>query len=310
MQKSGADVRSEPFALRQLLQHTAGLGDYSELADYHAAVERRDDPWSVAELLYRSRANELRYPPGIGRRYSNVGYLKVRRLIEHTTQMSLELAVQRAVFEPQGVRGTKLACERSDLHGVVMGEADAYHPGWVYHGLLVGPLHEAPQLLDRLLGGSLLAAEFVREMRSAHHVGSAISGRPWREAGYGLGLMIEMAASDGPVGHTGAGPGTTVAVYRRERSPLSLVETTRALWNAPRSALDEQKSSRCISLRCARSAPASLERRPRRVSTILRARASETPAARAQLGRTCLLRRPTQQPQELRPSPETAAASR
>jgi len=221
-------IDGEPFALRQLLQHTAGLGDYSDLADYHAAVERRDDPWSVAELLYRSRANELRYPPGSGWRYSNIGYLKVRQLIEHTTQMPLELAVQRAVFEPLGVRGTKLARERSDLHGVVMGEADAYHPGWVYHGLLVGPLHEAARLLDRLLGGSLLPAEFDREMRSAHHVGPAISGRPWREPGYGLGLMIEMAGSDGPVGHTGAGPGTTIAVYRRERdgTPITVAAFT------------------------------------------------------------------------------------
>ena len=221
-------IYGEPFTLRQLLQHTAGLGDYSELADYHAAVQHRDDPWSVAELLHRSRANELRYPPGSGWRYSNIGYLKVRQLIEHTTQMSLELAVRRAVFEPLGVRGTKLARERSDLHGVVMGEADAYHPGWVYHGLLVGPLHEAARLLDRLLGGSLLPAEFDREMRSAHHVGPAISGRPWREPGYGLGLMIEMAGSDGPVGHTGAGPGTTIAVYRRERdgTPITVAAFT------------------------------------------------------------------------------------
>jgi len=221
-------INGDPYALRQILQHTAGLGDYGELADYHAAVERRDDPWSVAELLHRSRANELRYPPGSGWRYSNIGYLKVRQLIERTTRMPLDLAVGHAVFEPLGVKGAKLARERSDLHGVVMGEADAYHPGWVYHGLLVGPLHEAAQLLDRLLGGSLLPAELVHEMRSAHHVGPAIPGRPWRAPGYGLGLMIEMAGSDGPVGHTGAGPGTTIAVYRRERtgSPISVAAFT------------------------------------------------------------------------------------
>jgi CubicO group peptidase (beta-lactamase class C family) len=221
-------IDGEPYVLRQLLQHTAGLGDYGELADYHAAVERRDDPWPVAELLHRSRANELRYPPGSGWRYSNIGYLKVRQLIERTTQMPLGLAVGRAVFEPLGVKGAKLARERSDLYGVVMGAADAYHPGWVYHGLLVGPLHEAAQLLDRLLGGSLLPAELVHEMRSAHHVGPAIPERPWREPGYGLGLMIEMAGSGGPVGHTGAGPGTTIAVYRRERtgSPIAVAAFT------------------------------------------------------------------------------------
>ena len=32
-----------------------------------------------------------------------------------------------------------------------MGSAEGYHPGWVYHGLLVGPVEDAALLLDRLL---------------------------------------------------------------------------------------------------------------------------------------------------------------
>jgi hypothetical protein len=104
-----------------------------------------------------------------------------------------------------------------------MGEATGYHPGWVYHGLLVGPLHEAARILDGVLGGSLLPAHLVREMRSARPVGSVIPGRPWTAPGYGLGLMAELAGSDGPVGHTGAGPGSTIAVYRRERDGTPIV---------------------------------------------------------------------------------------
>jgi CubicO group peptidase (beta-lactamase class C family) len=211
------------YTLRQLLQHTAGLGDYGELADYHAAVARRDDPWSVAELLHRSRASEVRYPPGSDWRYSNIGYLIVRQLIERTTKMPLDAALSRAVFEPMAIKDVTLARERADLRGSVMGEADGYHPGWVYHGLLVGPLHEAARFLDRLLDDSLLPKELIREMRSAHRIGPAIPGRPWREPGYGLGLMMEMAGTGGPVGHTGGGPGTTIAVYRRGRSVSPIV---------------------------------------------------------------------------------------
>jgi CubicO group peptidase (beta-lactamase class C family) len=216
-------VDGRPYTLRQLLQHTAGLSNCGELADYHAAVRRGDDPWSVTELLHRSRANELRYVPGKGWQYSNIGYLKVSQLIERTTKMSLNTALSRAVLEPLGIKDVRLACERGDLRGVMTGEADGYHPGWVYHGLLVGPLHEAAHLLDQLLGGSLLPRELVHEMQSAHRVGPAIPGRPWRAPGYGLGLMIEMAEPNGPVGHTGGGPGTTIAVYRRERSGSPIV---------------------------------------------------------------------------------------
>lgn len=35
--------------------------------------------------------------------------------------------------------------------------------------------------------------------------------------------MIDMAGSDGSVGHTGGGPGTTIAVYRRERFGAPIV---------------------------------------------------------------------------------------
>lgn len=216
-------IDGRPYTLRQLLQHTAGFGDYGDLPEYHAAVARHEDPWSVAELLARSRADELRYRPGEGWRYSNIGYLKVRQLIERTTGVALDTALARRIFQPLGLTGVTIAHERADLDPVEMGQADRYHPGWVYHGLLVGPLHEAARLLDRMLGGSLLPPDLSRDMRQARAVGPAIQGRPFAAPGYGLGLMIDMAGPDGPVGHTGGGPGSSIAVYRRERSGAPIV---------------------------------------------------------------------------------------
>jgi CubicO group peptidase (beta-lactamase class C family) len=43
-----------PFTLRQLLQHRAGVPDYGDLPSYHAAVQRREKPWDVAQLLDRA----------------------------------------------------------------------------------------------------------------------------------------------------------------------------------------------------------------------------------------------------------------
>jgi CubicO group peptidase (beta-lactamase class C family) len=200
--------------LRQLLQHTSGLGDYGELAEYHAAVARGDDPWSVAELLRRVRADDLRYAPGSDWRYSNIGYLVARGLIETTAGAPLDAVLQRAVLAPLGLSHVRLAREPADLAAVSMGAAAGYHPGWVYHGLLVGPLHEAALLLDRLMGGTLLSPGLLRDMLAARPLGGAVPGRPWREPGYGLGVMLE-AGSGEPVGHTGGGPGSTIAVYRR-----------------------------------------------------------------------------------------------
>ncbi|MGQ3004238.1 MAG: serine hydrolase, partial [Hydrogenophaga sp.] len=70
-------VPEGPFTLRHLLRHEAGLADYGELPDYHAAVARHEAPWPAGEMLQRLDASRLRYEPGTGWRYSNVGYLYV-----------------------------------------------------------------------------------------------------------------------------------------------------------------------------------------------------------------------------------------
>ena len=208
-------VAEGPFTLRQLLQHEAGLADYGELADYHNAVARHETPWSADDMLQRLDASRLRYPPGDGWRYSNVGYLYVVRLIERVTGRMLEAALTERVFVPLGLSRVRLAKTRADLKGVNMGNSASYDPGWVYHGLLVGPLEEAALCLDGLLAGHLLPTPLLQAMQSARVLGGPISGRPWLSPGYGLGLMQGLVKGALTLsGHTGAGPGSVIAVYR------------------------------------------------------------------------------------------------
>ncbi|MEJ5060793.1 MULTISPECIES: serine hydrolase domain-containing protein [unclassified Pseudomonas] len=210
-------VPEGPFTLRQLLRHEAGLADYSELAEYHAAVACNEAPWPADEMLQRLDASRLRYTPGEGWRYSNVGYLFVARLIERITGLPLEDALKQQVFAPLGVSRVRLAKTRADLARVNMGCASAYDPAWVYHGLLVGPLAEAALCLNRLLGGDLLPQTLLQDMQTIRKLGGPISGRPWTSPGYGLGLMCGGVENQRILsGHTGAGPGSVVAVYHAD----------------------------------------------------------------------------------------------
>jgi CubicO group peptidase (beta-lactamase class C family) len=157
----------------------------------------------------------LRYAPGDGWRYSNVGYLFVARLIERVTGRSLDDALTERVFAPLGLTRVRLAKTRADLEGVNMGSAPSYDPGWVYHGLLVGPLEEAALCLDGLLAGHLLPNPLLQAMQTARVLGGPIPGRPWTSPGYSLGLMQGLVRGDLSLsGHTGAGPGSVVAIYR------------------------------------------------------------------------------------------------
>lgn len=204
----------QPFTLRQLLQHRAGVPNYGGLAAYHRDVEADREPWSVAELLQAVDANTLRFSPGEGWDYSNVGYLLARQAIEQACGSALDAALQRLVFAPLAVDGPRVASTRADLAGVDMGDATSYHPGWVYHGLVVGRLSDAALVLDRLLTGDLLPPDLLAAMCTAHPLGGPVEGRPWQTAGYGLGLMIGTGrAQQHVLGHTGGGPGSVVAVY-------------------------------------------------------------------------------------------------
>lgn len=210
-----APVAQGPFTLRQLLRHEAGLADYGELADYHAAVAARQQPWSVAQMLRRLDADNLRYPPGEGWRYSNVGYLYISQLIERVTGLTIEQALIQRVLAPLGVTGAVLARTADDLQGKCLGIDEGYHPGWVYHGLLVGTLTDAVLLLDGLLAGKILPPALMQDMCSARALSGPIPGRPWLTAGYALGLMQGQGDQGLHLsGHTGGGPGSVLAVYR------------------------------------------------------------------------------------------------
>lgn len=203
-----------PFTLRQLLRHEAGLADYGELADYHAAVTRNDTPWSADEMMQRLDGTRLRYMPGSSWRYSNVGYMYVARLVEHLTDLTLEEALIQRVFAPLGLSSVRVAKTQTDLSGVCLGGTPTYDPGWVYHGLLVGLVAEAALFLDRLLDGHLFSPVLLQEMQAARTLGGPIPGRPWLSPGYGLGLMRGDVEGSVFYGHTGTGPGSVIAVYR------------------------------------------------------------------------------------------------
>ena len=205
----------KPYTLRHLLQHRSGLADYGGLPEYHEAVARGDEPWPVPALLAHVEQYRLRYPTGEGWEYSNIGYLFVRQLIETHTGEDLDKALKRLVLSPLGIRDARVALEPADLAPVLMSSARTYHPGWVYHGLLVGPVGEAARLLDRLMTGDLLPPGMLEDMLTPFMLPGPVPGRPWKAPGCGLGVMTgETSGGQRVVGHTGGGPGSAIAVYR------------------------------------------------------------------------------------------------
>lgn len=206
-------IAGQPFTLAQLLRHEAGLADYGGLARYHADVAAGTPPWPMAQFLAASDAQRLRFAPGQGWSYSNIGYHHVAQQIEQATGLGQGAALARQVFEPAGLVSARLARSPDDLVGVNMGAAPGYHPGWVCHGLVTGTVLDAARLLRALVTGQLLKPQTLAQMRRGRALPEHRS-EIHPDPAYGLGLMLHAQhALDHPMGHSGEGPGSRIAVY-------------------------------------------------------------------------------------------------
>ncbi|WP_193181189.1 serine hydrolase domain-containing protein [Nisaea sediminum] len=224
-------VAGKSFTPAQLLRHESGLPDYGGLAEYHADVAAGRPPWPLEVLLDAAEADRLRYDPGAGWAYSNIGYWHVSRLIERASDRPLAEALADLVFAPAGVATARLAATRDDLADVCMGDAPGYDPGWVYHGLIVGTAADAARLLRRLLDGALLEERTLSRMLEPLPL-PQFETALYPDPAYGMGLMLQAANPlDNPVGHTGNGPGSNIAVYWRRN-------TTCAVWAAASAEID------------------------------------------------------------------------
>jgi len=206
-------VAGRIFTPTQLLRHEAGLPDYGALPAYHADVGAGRSPWPIEKLMATVEVDRLRYNPGEGWAFSIIGYWWVARLIEQASDRPLAEALTDFVFGPAELTTARLATVPADLADVRMGDASDYHPGWVYHGLVVGTVTDAARLLHLLLMGTLVNERTLFRMREPRALPQFRSDL-YPDPAYAMGLMLQaIDPIDHPIGHSGGGPGSQIAVY-------------------------------------------------------------------------------------------------
>lgn len=96
------------ITLRMLLNHTAGIPEFSR-EDFDAEVLRNPRRvWSVAELLDLSGAQPRPFAPGAGWMYSNADYVLLGEVIEVTTKRSWRQIVDERVLRRADLHHSKL----------------------------------------------------------------------------------------------------------------------------------------------------------------------------------------------------------
>lgn len=221
------------ITLRMLLNHTAGLADYTDDPELLSSIiGTAARPWSPTELLAVGVRRPPLFPPGTKHSYSNTNYAAVGAVLERVTGKSLADLVRDRIARPLGLRHTYYATDAGWRGSHVRGyEPDAAHlPPEVpaVFGDVAGPHHDghvdvsgidpswggpagamvstAPdwsRFYTALMSGGLLPAAELAQLRTTVPI------LPDQPAGPGYGLGIQTAAT--PCGtiwaHDGGLPG-------------------------------------------------------------------------------------------------------
>src|SRR5215218_7179106 len=94
--------------VRQLLTHTAGLGNPLPIRWAHLAGAEGPKPEALLRRVMRRR-RAYRYPIGRSARYSNVGYLALGQVITAAARGPFEAYVEQSVLRPVGMDNTGFA---------------------------------------------------------------------------------------------------------------------------------------------------------------------------------------------------------
>jgi D-alanyl-D-alanine carboxypeptidase len=96
----GSEIDGRDITVRQLLQHTSGLPDYTRSLNSAELTQ----PVEPAELVRIALSRKPDFTPGEGWQYSNTGYVLAGMIVERVTRKDIGTAVTELVIRPAHLR--------------------------------------------------------------------------------------------------------------------------------------------------------------------------------------------------------------
>ncbi|OJF14253.1 serine hydrolase domain-containing protein [Couchioplanes caeruleus] len=230
----GDGIDGRHITVRQLLQHTSGLPNYTEYLDPDdsAQLTRYYEP---RELLDLALAHPAAFAPGAKWAYSNTNYVVLGLLVQKVTGRPIAEEITNRVIHRAKLRhtyfppvGEQVIRERHP-HGYAPDDTGKQidvtdlDPSWGWAaGQMVATPSDLRKFFAALLDGKLLPTAQLAEMRRTVPAEGSVAG-----AGYGLGV-ISFPLSCGRVawGHGGSIPGYQTRAAAVEGGPAAAVAVT------------------------------------------------------------------------------------
>jgi D-alanyl-D-alanine carboxypeptidase len=229
-------ANGDQITVRQLLNHTSGLADYTAHPELFAGIIR-NRTWEPRELLTLAGELTQQFEPGAAWAYSNTNYIAAGLLIEAVTGRPLARELDRRIFSPLRLDHTSMPVATARLsgyyaHGYTSTDSiptadgrpldvTSYNPSHAWAaGAIVSSAADLSTFYRTLLGGGLLSMPLLREMQTTIAVDPT---DPARTFSYGLGLWRVTDTCGANWGHTGAIFGYQTQAFWNERTDRTVV---------------------------------------------------------------------------------------
>ena len=196
--------RAERITLGQLLDHTSGVPDYTQVEGFgQRLLEERDRVWTPIEVLALAGDRKAEFEPGEGYAYSNTDFVLLGEVVRVATGISWADQVRTRLLDPLGLRDTYVAGADDATHQppVVPAYFDVDGDGFQENvetggpwpaqettegaaGAMVSTAEDLITFGDALFRGGLLDEASVTAMtrEGPHHP---------RNSNYGLGVEVQ-----------------------------------------------------------------------------------------------------------------------
>nr|MBX2816801.1 beta-lactamase family protein [Saprospiraceae bacterium] len=103
---------ADQATIKQLLNHTSGIADYSDEIDFSLAqLDRPTRKWTAAQELEFVYDAEPQFAVGTKRNYCNTNFLLLGLIAEHATGRTGSALFQEKIFDPLGLSSTYFSDE-------------------------------------------------------------------------------------------------------------------------------------------------------------------------------------------------------
>ena len=216
----GEGIDSSKITVRQLLQHTSGLPEYTDTVPGETDIfQIRDNYYSTRDLLDVALSKPAAFEPGSQFKYTNTNYIVLSLLAEKVTHRPLAEQITKRITEPLGlnhtyypnpgeeeIRGTHPHGYHRNSQGELedITRKDPSEAGGA--GAMISTPSELNKFFQAVLDGTLLSQDSIAEMKKTVDAGQPETGVDH----YGLGIISTSLSCGGTAwGHAGSIPGYT-----------------------------------------------------------------------------------------------------